>query len=232
MRLLLLTERDSSICNPSSSSLQGLVGDAAMRKALPCVFGVSWVCNALRQPAAQHCLQMQINFPHTSASNKLRRQIVWAGERPVLTFCSSIWREKEASCKKISFVCEREVLLEILLINLKREEEVRCRWLSLSLQINLRSRLTHRMNGNLKVPLLNTSISSLNKLRRLQQKTEEKLAVCKLIKPCSSSNPSGISYHLPSSHFHLNTILFGLSKELLSDSTHLPAILSYVVELF
>ena len=105
-----------------------------------------------------------------------------------------------------------------------------------SVQINLRSAprqpLTHRVNGNLKVPLLNTSISSLNKLRRLQQKTEEKLAVCKLIKPCSSSNPSGISYHLPISHFHLNTILFGLSKELLSDSTHLPAILSYVVELF
>ena len=79
------------------------VGDAAMRKAL-CVFAVSWVCNALRQPA-QHCLQMQINFPHTSASNKL------------LEPANILFINLKRGCSA-SLLFVREVLL---LINLKWE---------------------------------------------------------------------------------------------------------------
>ena len=64
------------------------------------------------------------------------------------------------------------------------------------------------MNGNLKVL---TSITSLNKLRRCSNKRRS-CAVCKLIKPCSSSNPN----HLPIPQFQANTYETNLIHYLVS----------------
>ena len=120
----------SSIYNPSTSSSvllpQGL--DAAMRKAL-CVFGVSWVCNTLRQAPAspQRCLQMQINFPHTLRPQTNSEDKLLA--RNATTFCSSIcWRRRRRMLcfrRKKSFVCSAFVLLEILLSSIWSERK---RW--------------------------------------------------------------------------------------------------------
>ena len=165
----------------------------------PCVSLVS-LEYVMRCDNPQHCLQMQINFPHTSASNKLRRQIV-CSQRPNILFINLKRGRGGGGCfvscqkKYLLFVRERSIAG-----NSAHQFEVRGRgeMPQSSVQINLRSAgprqpLTHRVNGNVKGSLLNTSISSLNKLSLLEQKTEEK-AVCKLIKPCSSSNPSQISY--------------------------------------
>ena len=136
----------------------------------------------------QHCLQMQINFPHTSASaDKLFA-------RNAQHFVHQF--------EKRSFVCSiSEVLVEI------HQFEVReVRMPPLSLQINLRSgaHCSPSMNGEFKDASF-TSISCLNKLGRVR----EQKADCKLIKPCSSPNPSQISYQSPISHcdetFYLST---------------------------
>ena len=131
---------------------------------------------------------MQINFPHTSASaDKLFA-------RNAQHFVHQF--------EKRSFVCSiSEVLVEI------HQFEVReVRMPPLSLQINLRSgaHCSPSMNGEFKGASF-TSISCLNKLGRVR----EQKAICKLIKPCSSPNPSQISYQSPISHcdetFYLST---------------------------
>ena len=138
----------SSIYNPSTSSSvllpQGL--DAAMRKAL-CVFGVSWVCNTLRQAPAspQRCLQMQINFPHTLQPQTNSEDKLLA--RNATTFCSSIcWRRRR---RMLCFWRKKYLLFVRLLYCWKfcsHQFEVRGRGEMLalafsesSLQINLRS---------------------------------------------------------------------------------------------
>ena len=147
-------------------------------------------CNIVmrRCDKPQHCLQMQINFPHTSASaDKLFA-------RNAQHFVHQF--------EKRSFVCSMsEVLVEI------HQFEVReVRMPPLSLQINLRSgaHCSPSMNGEFKDASF-TSISCLNKLGRVR----EQKADCKLIKPCSSPNPSQISYQSPISHcdetFYLST---------------------------
>lgn len=137
----------SSIYNPSTSSSvllpQGL--DAAMRKAL-CVFGVSWVCNTLRQAPAspQRCLQMQINFPHTLQPQTNSEDKLLA--RNATTFCSSIcWRRRR---RMLCFWRKKYLLFVRLLYCWKfcsHQFEVRGRgemplaFSESSLQINLRS---------------------------------------------------------------------------------------------
>ena len=220
---LLLTKRESSppfitlpllhpFCSPKGWMLQC---------EKPCVSLVS-LEYVMRCDNPQHCLQMQINFPHTSASNKLRRQIV-CSQRPNILFIN-LKRGGGGcfvSCQKkyLLFVRERSIAG-----NSAHQFEVRGRgemmplaFSQSSVQINLRSAgprqpLTHRVNGNVKGSLLNTSISSLNKLSLLEQKAEEK-AVCKLIKPCSSSNPSQISYHLPILHFTICIQIFFMFEQ-------------------
>ena len=170
----------SSIYNPSTSSSvllpQGL--DAAMRKAL-CVFGVSWVCNTLRQAPTHKPTTLSPNAnklsTHTSASNKFRRQIA-CSQRHNILFINLLEEEGEDALfpkKKIFCLFGFCIAGNSALINLKWEEEVRCwLWLSLSLLFKLiwdlqLQQLTHRVNGNLKVL---TSITSLNKLRRCSNK--------------------------------------------------------------
>ena len=146
-----------------------------MRKAL-CVFGVSWVCNALRQPTT---LSPNANKLSTHFSLKQIAETNCLLATPQHFVHQFEERRRRMLCfvqKNIFCLWESEVLLEILLINLKWEEEVRCLWLSLSLLFKLiwdlqqlRQQLTHRMNGNLKVL---TSITSLNKLRRCSNKRQ------------------------------------------------------------
>ena len=118
----------------------------------PCVCLVS-LEYVMRCDKPQHCLQMQINFPHTSASNKLRRQIV-CEQRPVLTFCSSIWTEEDASlflAKNIFCLWERAKYWWNFCSSNWSERK---RWDAagfLSVFKLIWAGLTHRVNGNLKV---------------------------------------------------------------------------------